>query len=87
MTGAPPPERGPLDQALKLFGDVRTGEGATVLLMSLNVFVGTHQISGGVAGFARVNIVIVSAALVVAVLLLREYRRLTAPQEGAAAAA
>src|SRR6185369_5320829 len=39
VTGAPPPERGPLDRALKLFGDVRAGEGATVLLMSLNVFV------------------------------------------------
>jgi len=62
---------------------VRSGD----MLAAGVVFVGTHQISGGVAGFARVNIVIVSAALVVAVLLLREYRRLTAPQEGAAAAA
>ena len=30
---------GPLDRALRLFGDVRAGEGATVLLMCLNVFV------------------------------------------------
>ena len=29
---------GPLDRALRLFGDVRAGEGATVLLMCLNVF-------------------------------------------------
>ena len=34
-TGLPP---GPLDRALRLFGDVRAGEGATVLLMCLNVF-------------------------------------------------
>jgi AAA family ATP:ADP antiporter len=41
------------------------------------VYVGTHWLSRGVAGFARVNIVIVALAIVVAVLLLREYRRLT----------
>jgi AAA family ATP:ADP antiporter len=29
---------GPLDRALRLFADVRAGEGATVLLMCLNVF-------------------------------------------------
>jgi AAA family ATP:ADP antiporter len=28
----------PIDRALRLFGDVRAGEGATVLLMCLNVF-------------------------------------------------
>ncbi len=33
------PSRTPLDRALRLFGDVRAGEGATVLLMSFNVFV------------------------------------------------
>jgi AAA family ATP:ADP antiporter len=33
------PSRTPLDHALRLFGDVRAGEGATVLLMSINVFV------------------------------------------------
>jgi AAA family ATP:ADP antiporter len=39
VTASPPPEPGPLDRALKVFGDVRAGEGATVLLMSFNVFV------------------------------------------------
>jgi AAA family ATP:ADP antiporter len=29
---------GPLDRLLRIFGDVRAGEGATVLLMSLNIF-------------------------------------------------
>ena len=29
---------GPLDRVLRVFGDVRAGEGATVLLMCLNVF-------------------------------------------------
>lgn len=33
---APPP--GPLVRALRLFGDIRAGEGTTVLLMCLNVF-------------------------------------------------
>jgi AAA family ATP:ADP antiporter len=42
------------------------------------VFLGTHVIREGVAGFARVNILIVVLAIVVALLLLREYRRLTA---------
>ena len=32
------PKPGPLDRFLGLFGDVRAGEGATVLLMALNVF-------------------------------------------------
>jgi asparagine N-glycosylation enzyme membrane subunit Stt3 len=46
------------------------------------VFVGTHLLSRGVAGFARANILIVAAAIFVAVLLLREYRKLTAsPKE------
>jgi AAA family ATP:ADP antiporter len=43
------------------------------------VYAGTHLLSRGVAGFARVNILIVTLAIVVAVLLLREYRRLTSP--------
>jgi AAA family ATP:ADP antiporter len=36
----PSPERPPgaLDRALRLFGDVRAGEGGTVLLMCLNVY-------------------------------------------------
>jgi AAA family ATP:ADP antiporter len=41
------------------------------------VFVGTHWLSRGVSGFARANIVIVGAAICVAILLLREYRRIT----------
>ncbi len=32
------PSLGPLDRLLGIFGDVRAGEGGTVLLMSLNVF-------------------------------------------------
>jgi AAA family ATP:ADP antiporter len=35
----PGPSRTPLDYALRLFGDVRRGEGATVVLMTLNIFV------------------------------------------------
>ena len=39
-TQAPDDEQppGPLERALGVFGDVRAGEGATVLLMCLNVF-------------------------------------------------
>lgn len=37
--GGAGPSRGPLDRALRLFGDVHRGEGATVVLMMLNVFV------------------------------------------------
>ena len=33
-----PQQLGPLDRLLGIFGDVRAGEGATVLLMSLNIF-------------------------------------------------
>lgn len=33
-----PPPRGPLDRALRLFADVRDGEGGQVLLLALNVF-------------------------------------------------
>ncbi len=46
------------------------------------VFFGTHLLSFGVAGFARTNIAVVLIAIGVAVLLLREYRRLTAPATG-----
>lgn len=35
----PEPSRTPLDYALRLFGDVRRGESATVVLMTLNIFV------------------------------------------------
>jgi AAA family ATP:ADP antiporter len=39
VKGDPDGQRpGPVDRALRVFGDVRAGEGATVLLMCLNVF-------------------------------------------------
>jgi len=38
MAGNEGVDEGPIDRALRLFGDVRAGEGATVLLMCLNVF-------------------------------------------------
>ena len=52
------------------------------------VFLGTHVLSFGVAGFARSNIAVVLIAIGVAVLLLREYRRITSPEapEGPATA-
>jgi AAA family ATP:ADP antiporter len=54
------------------------------------VFVGTHLVHKGVPGFARLNMIFVVLAMVVAWLLLREYRRITAParpvpEEGRAA--
>jgi AAA family ATP:ADP antiporter len=52
---------------------VRTGD----MLAAGLVFLGTRVVHQGVASFARANIVIVAAAIVVAVLLLREYQRLT----------
>jgi AAA family ATP:ADP antiporter len=54
---------------------VRSGD----MLAAGVVFVGTHLISLGVAGFARANIAVVLIAIGVAVLLLREYRRITTP--------
>jgi AAA family ATP:ADP antiporter len=49
------------------------------------VFVGTHFIHKGVAGFARLNIIFVLLACGVAWLLLGEYRRLTGARPGAGA--
>jgi hypothetical protein len=51
------------------------------------VFAGTHLVHRGVGGFARLNMVFVALAVVVAWLVLREYRRLTdaAPAAGLAA--
>jgi hypothetical protein len=60
---------------------VRSGD----MLAAGVVYLGTHVLVRGVAGFARVNILIVCAALLVAVLLLREYRRLTAASKEVAA--
>jgi ATP:ADP antiporter, AAA family len=42
------------------------------------VFLGTRVLAAGVPQFARVNVLVVIAALCVAVLLFREHRRLTA---------
>jgi len=56
---------------------VRTGD----MLAAGLVFVGTHLVSLDVGGFARTNIAIVLVAIGVAVLLLREYQRLTASRE------
>jgi len=53
---------------------VRTGD----MLAAGVVFLGTHLLSFTVAGFAFVNIGIVLIAIGVAILLLREYYRLTA---------
>ncbi|MEM7436049.1 MAG: Npt1/Npt2 family nucleotide transporter [Myxococcota bacterium] len=39
QTSTDEPPRSPLERALRLFGDVRGGEGATVVLMALNIFV------------------------------------------------
>ena len=61
---------------------VRSGD----MLAAGVVFLGTHLLSFGVAGFARTNILIVLAAIGVGVLLLREYRRLTASAPAKAAA-
>ena len=54
---------------------VRTGD----MLAAGVVFLGTHLLSFTVAGFAFTNIAFVLIAIGVAVLLLREYSRMTAP--------
>lgn len=56
---------------------VRSGD----MLAAGVVFIGTHLLTFGVAGFARANIAFVLMAIGVAVLLLREYYRLTTPAE------
>jgi AAA family ATP:ADP antiporter len=53
---------------------VRTGD----MLAAGVVFIGTHLVHRGVPGFARLNMIFVFLAVLVAWLLLREYRRLTA---------
>ena len=52
---------------------VRAGD----LLAAGVVFLGTHGLRLEVPGFARANVAIVLMAIGVAVLMLREYRRLT----------
>jgi AAA family ATP:ADP antiporter len=61
---------------------VRAGD----MLAAGLVFLGTHVFTEGVAGFARSNIVIVLLAIGVAVLMLREYGRLTTSAAGGASA-
>jgi AAA family ATP:ADP antiporter len=61
-----------IDTFFVRFGDV---------LAALLVFLGTHVIALGVAGFAWANIAVVLAAIGVALLLLREYRRLASSPE------
>ena len=56
---------------------VRSGD----MLAAGVVFVGTHILSFSVTSFALSNIAFVLMAIGVAILLLREYRRLTAPTE------
>ena len=51
------------------------------------MFLGTHYVHRGVAGFARLNMILVVIAMVIAWLLLREHRRLTAPASAAPVAA
>jgi hypothetical protein len=63
---------------------VRIGAYAWDMLAAGTVPVGTHLISRGVAGFARANVLIVAAAILVADLLLREYRELAAPAKESA---
>jgi hypothetical protein len=49
------------------------------------VFLGTHIVHRGVPGFARLNMIFVLVAIGLAVLVVREHRRLTAPAIGGAA--
>jgi AAA family ATP:ADP antiporter len=74
-----PEEKYKAKQAIDTFF-VRSGD----MLAAGVVFLGTHVFHEGVAGFARVNVLIVFGAIGVAVLLLREYRRLT-PSESSPA--
>jgi AAA family ATP:ADP antiporter len=56
---------------------VRAGD----MLAAGLVFLGTHILERGVGGFARANLLVALLAVGVGVLLLREYRRLTAQAE------
>ena len=58
------------------------GGGGDVLAAGV-VYLGTEYLSAGVARFARANILGVLAALAVAVLLVREHRRLAAAEPAA----
>src|SRR5262252_1986122 len=69
-----PEEKYKAKQAIDTFF-VRSGD----MLAAAVVFLGTHMLNFGVAGFAHTNIAVVLIAIGVAVLILREYRRLTVP--------
>ena len=56
---------------------VRSGD----MLAAGVVFVGTHLLTFGVTSFACANIAFVLIGIGVAILLLREYNRMTAPAE------
>jgi ATP:ADP antiporter, AAA family len=77
-----PEEKYKAKQAIDTFF-VRSGD----MLAAGVVFLGTHVFHRGVAGFARVNVLTVLAAVGVAALLLREYRRLTTAETASPAAA
>jgi AAA family ATP:ADP antiporter len=62
---------------------VRAGD----MLAAGVVFLGTHIVHRGVPGFARLNMIFVVLAVVVAWLVLREYRRLTVTAPAARQAA
>jgi AAA family ATP:ADP antiporter len=59
---------------------VRAGD----MLAAGLVFVGTNLLPRGVGGFARANLLVALLAIGVGILLLREYRRLTAAADAAA---
>ena len=69
-----PEEKYKAKQAIDTFF-VRFGD----MLAAGVVFLGTHLLSFGVAGFAHTNIAVVLVAVGVAVLLLREYHRQSTP--------
>jgi AAA family ATP:ADP antiporter len=60
---------------------VRAGD----MLAAGVVFFGTHLVHRGVPGFARLNMIFVLVAIVVAALVVREHRRLTSPAQDAPA--
>ena len=60
---------------------VRAGD----MLAAGVVFLGTHIVHRGVPGFARLNMIFVVIALGLAALVVREHRRLTAPERPAPA--
>ncbi len=60
---------------------VRTGD----VLSAGMVYLGTHVLALGTSGFAAANLIFVGGALAVAILLLGQYRRISAAQDAMAA--